>query len=266
MVRNFCSKQKLTAQASAEPPLEGEWQAGHSSVPSQQRCRPIIMNFPETLEEFHSTLQTGCSAQDFLSCIKAKFQDYVWGNGLGENYREGAGAVKKLRDEIIPLSSFLSSQNNIYKHIQMPLDSGADDAYLTDSYNNKKSVQITVTNARERTFLAKELNATGEGSGFIGALDNDKDFNKKLNAKRICYTTEQFQKHLIQSIAQSIERKAMATADIFIISYHGLHELHAARITEILPTLCKLVADVHIGYDSVYLVGDSIQGLSYQLK
>ncbi len=108
------------------------------------------------------------------------------------DYRAKRGAVKKLRDEVVPVLhhiKFVKAKGDI----RFELNSEVPDCWLRDNPEAPlQGLEITVAQSREQHLLGQELNEKGIGRGFLGLPDDApaRSFRERLAQPRVMYPTE----------------------------------------------------------------------------
>lgn len=92
-----------------------------------------------------------------------------------ERFRVRQNPFKKLSDEVVPVMAYLR-QIGFQGSLRFPFDNSTPDCWIRTSDGDERGIEVTVAKARERVLLAKELNETGSGRGYLGLPD---DLHKK---------------------------------------------------------------------------------------
>ncbi len=164
----------------------------------------------EALDQFYRELSNpaGILVADFQEKYVRLFAGSRSGDDV-KDYRLGKKPWKKLKDEVTPIFNFLK-YNQIRAHrVRFPLDNDTPDCWLFDVNGEDRGVEVTIERGRERYHLAKELNNTGEGRGFIGVQDDaaKEKFSDKMSSPRSMYTTERALDVVKAGILRCLSRK-----------------------------------------------------------
>jgi len=85
----------------------------------------------DELDEFYAVLKAGTTAAIFLQKHNEVLK-FVNTRGLTEDYRLGKGRVKKLRDEVSPVSRFIRTIAKPDDLIRFALDNRTPDCVVSD--------------------------------------------------------------------------------------------------------------------------------------
>ena len=181
-----------------------------------------------------------------------------------DDYRLGKRPWKKLRDEVSPVSAFLSFKD-LEGNARFPLDNKVPDAWFTS--NGDVTVGIEVTRALGRTDyeLAKEMVHEGVGRGFLGLQDNalKADFNHPLQRPRTMYSTRQALVTVSEGIQRCLEAKdKIKYAGMWLLVLAPLSNLTRERWEAIVPALKQKAAPV--SFDQVHVFDGRSWG--FQIK
>lgn len=108
------------------------------------------------------------------------------------DFRAKRGAVKKLRDEVVPVLhhiKFINAKGDI----RFELNSSVPDCWLRENLIAKpQGLEVTCAQAREQQLLGQELNEKQVGRGFLGLPDDAPPaaFAERLARPRVMYSTE----------------------------------------------------------------------------
>ena len=207
---------------------------------------------------FYDHVRSPIRVDEFLRRYNAVFP-YVREAGLTVDYRLGRGRLKRLRDEITPAARFARHCAVPDDEIQFPLNDGPFDCHLRRVRPaGKLTIQITLIQARENLNLMNELNATGQGRGFIGLTDDrpTRDFLKAMSREREAYSTDQVRATVSHVLELCAENKRHSEADILIIEEAtSMIKLPRARWLEMQDEFAQPVRALR--FSEIYLVGDS---------
>jgi hypothetical protein len=108
------------------------------------------------------------------------------------DYRAKRGAVKKLRDEVVPVLhhiKFVKAKGDI----RFELNSEVPDCWLRDNPDApQQGLEVTVAQSREQQRLGQEMNEKGIVPGYLGLPDDapEKLFKERLARGRIMHSSE----------------------------------------------------------------------------
>jgi hypothetical protein len=208
----------------------------------------------DTFDSFYEQLKSGLEVGDFLERHAALFGE-IRAHGLVDDYRLGRGRMKRLRDEVTPVALFLPGHADNSDEIQFPLNNNVPDCNVWHRASNlRRTIEVTVAQARERLNLMRELNKTGWGRGFIGVTDDKPKsaFDEKMADEREAYSTEQVRKTMIEALALCAKNKAHSQGHTLIVST-AMEHLPRERWAEMQPVLAAPIAQ--LTFQEVYLVG-----------
>lgn len=117
---------------------------------------------------------------------------------------------KKLSDEIVPVSTYLLCSRITSGRVRFSLNDQIPDAWLSkDDQDERIGIEVTIAQARERYYLAKELVNDGLGRGFIGVSDDasSAEFESAMAKERIAYTSDQALTEITKGIIRCLNRK-----------------------------------------------------------
>lgn len=164
----------------------------------------------DKLNEFYEEISSdeGISIGSFQDSLKSLFQDQRSSSDI-ENFRLGKSPWKKLRDEITPVSRFIEFNDIGADRIRFPLDNHTPDCWLLFDVSENLGVEVTIERGREKYHLAKELNETGRGRGFIGIQDDSSQtkFDERLSKPRTMFSSEQALEATKAGIIRCLSRK-----------------------------------------------------------
>ena len=126
------------------------------------------------------------------------------------NYRLARGRLKKLRDEIAPMTRFVSIHAKAEDRIQFPLvNDGPVDCNIWHDRNRHRKIQITGAQRRERLNLMERLNKAGKSSGFLGLTENEPtgEFLKRMNDEPCMYSTQKAWETTVRAVRLCIANK-----------------------------------------------------------
>jgi len=176
-----------------------------------------------------------------------------------KDYRLGKKPWKKLRDEIVPISSFLEFYNVEANRIRFPLDNKTPDCWLLNDKVPNLGIEVTIERGREQYHLATELNNTGVGRGFIGMQDDASktDFDNRMSNARIMFTSEQALEAMKAGILRCLARKndpKYKDVSCLLIQAHliSLPKEHWCAIKEELSEVAK-----SLHFQNIYVIGDT---------
>jgi hypothetical protein len=125
------------------------------------------------------------------------------------DYRAKRGAVKKLRDEVVPVLHHVKLVK-ARGDIRFALNNGVPDCWLRDNPDaSPQGLEITVAQSREQHLLGQELNEKRMGRGFLGLPDDAPTtaFAARLARPRVMYSTENALKVIGDGIKSCLRKK-----------------------------------------------------------
>ena len=149
---------------------------------------------------------------NFISDFQDALTEYFHGERCPAeiaDYRARRGHLKKLRDEVVPVSSYVTFIC-FTGEIRFQLNDSIPDCWVRQTpTSNPLGMEVTVAQAREQQALGEELNTKGIGRGFLGLYDEASStaFRERLSRPRAMYSTEQAVKIVCGGIKRSIEKK-----------------------------------------------------------
>lgn len=173
------------------------------------------------------------------------------------DYRAKRGAVKKLRDEVVPVlhhTKFVKAKGDI----RFELNSEVPDCWLRDNPDAlPQGLEITVAQSREQHLLGLEMNEKGIGRGFLGLRDDApaKAFKERLARQRVMYSSEATLKVIGNGIKYCLGKKdypKYAGHDLLIEA--PLHILPKERWSRIEDDL-RLAAST-LPFREIHVIGD----------
>lgn len=174
-----------------------------------------------------------------------------------EDYRLGKSPWKSLRDEIVPVHTFITSQSTLApSHLRFPLDNQTPDCWVKVVGGEWRGIEVTIERGHERYHLAKELNEEGLGRGFIGIQDDEpqSEFDSRMNKPRIMYSTSEALSAAQQGIGRCLQKKNdQRYADIhYLVIESDLCSLPKDRWSAILAGLNQDA--VTLPFQEIYVV------------
>lgn len=149
------------------------------------------------------------SLSDFEQALDGYFKGTRSATEIAD-YRAKRGAVKKLRDEVVPVLHHVKF-TKASGEIRFELNNGVPDCWLRDNAKvTPQGLEITVAQSREQHLLGQELNEKGIGRGFLGLPDDApaKAFKERLARPRIMYPTEGALKVIGNGIKSCLGKKS----------------------------------------------------------
>ncbi|ODC01518.1 hypothetical protein A3197_03325 [Candidatus Thiodiazotropha endoloripes] len=223
------------------------------------------------LNNFYSDISCseGMQITTFQNTLESLFSDSRTNHDI-EQYRLGRNSWKKLRDEVVPVSSFLKLNYVKADRIRFPLDNHTPDCWLMSNSVSNRGMEVTIERGREHYHLATELNKEGLGRGFIGLQDDDpqSEFTKKMSRDREMYTTEQALEATKHGIMRCLSRKNQSE------KYRKVHYLLIQAHLNILPRKRweaikeDLIREARIlSFQEIHVIGDSRNDVwGFQIK
>jgi hypothetical protein len=172
--------------------------------PSLRAALPEELGLPAVDDEVHELLKhfafsesrghldqgIETHARGDWAAANAQFRTFL--EGLLDAIAYHEGAVKKLRDEVVPVLHhvrFVKAKGDI----RFELNDGVPDCWLRDNLNAPpQGLEVTVAQSREQHRLGQEMNETGIAPGFLGLPDDasEKVFKERLMRARVMYSSE----------------------------------------------------------------------------
>lgn len=124
------------------------------------------------------------------------------------DYRVATRRWKKLKEEVCPVSAFLSFIG-AGGSARFPLDSLVPDAWYTPVGEEPVGIEVTLALGRTSYELGREMVRDGVGRGFLGLQDNASkdDFDRALQRPRVMYNTRQALDTVGTGIRRCLEAK-----------------------------------------------------------
>lgn len=174
-----------------------------------------------------------------------------------DDFRQGTRPWKKLRDEVSPVSRFLSV-NNLEGNVHFPLNNDPPDAWFMPKREARIGIEVTRSLGRTDYVLAKEMVSKGEGRGFLGLQDGAPraDFDKAMHSPRIRYKTSQALISVSKGVTQCLKAKNKIKYEgMWLLILASLNILPRERWEPIIPDLRQKAApmpfsQVHV-FDSI---------------
>jgi len=185
----------------------------------------------DQLEGFYREIKSGMTVKEFINRRNQLTPFIIESEELKNDYRLAKGRLKKLRDEIAPMTRFVSVHAETEDRIQFPFDNGPIDCNLWHGKNRHRKIQITGAQRLERLNLMGRLNKTGKSGGYLGLIDNEpkEEFLKKMNEDLHVYSIKNARETVIKAVRRCIVRKADSReADTLIIDV-PLHYLPSEK-------------------------------------
>lgn len=109
------------------------------------------------------------------------------------DYRAKRGAVKKLRDEVVPMYHHIKF-TRAHGEVRFPLDNHIPDCWLRDSpAATPRGLEVTVAQSREQQRLGRQMNEQrGMIPGFLGLPDDAPEmvYKERLARGRVMHSSE----------------------------------------------------------------------------
>ena len=207
------------------------------------------------LDDFYAALKSGTTVANFLE----RYDGIIWfihKEGLTKDYRLGSGRVKKLRDEVSPVTCFVRMHAAPEDRICFAPDDTAPDCIVKHGDDRLREIEVTVAQARERLNVMTELNQTGTGRGYLGLSDDapTEDFLRRMDQPRIAHSTEEIGRSIICAVAICARKKSKSRGDTLLIET-PLETLPADRWDNFRVPLAETVKD--LTFPEVYVTGRS---------
>ena len=211
-------------------------------------------------------------AQDKISIkeLRQRLQGLIEGERSQQevnDYRLHRGTVKKLTDELFPVSRLFAYRRITRGFVSFPLDSKWPDAWWHRG-KNRVGIEVTISQGRARNILGQELvNATGAVRGYLGLQDDAKPREVKAAKKseRAMYATDEPLGTVARGILHCLKRKnAKKYEDMILVIEAPLLLLASDRWKPLVPTLKK--AAKGLPFVEVYVLGRSDKLVGLKIK
>ncbi|TAJ40922.1 MAG: hypothetical protein EPO55_07430 [Reyranella sp.] len=184
-----------------------------------------------------------------------------------DDYRLHRGTVKKLTDEIFPVSRLLRYRRIKNGLVSFPLDSHVPDAWLTRK-GSKVGIEVTISQGVARNVLGNKLvKAKGAVGGYSGLQDDAKKKAIKAAAKseRAMYSTKEAQASVEKGILACLKKKnAKKYAGMTLLIEAPLGSLPFKRWKPLVPRLKKAAKDMP--FSQIYVVSKSDKVMGMRIK
>lgn len=172
----------------------------------------------DDLDDFCAALKSGTTVASFLEMYE-RIIGFVHAEDLTEDYRLGRGRVKKLRDEVSPVTRFIREHASLEDRIWFALDNTAPDCCVKHGDDRLREIEVTVAQGGERYNVMTELNQTGTGRGFLGLSDDEPTelFARKMAQPREAYTEEEIGRAMIYAVGICARKKSKSRGDTLLI-------------------------------------------------
>jgi hypothetical protein len=124
-------------------------------------------------------------------------------------YREGRKPWKKLRDEVVPVQHFLSSEYPDNARVRFPLDDQPPDAWVTVDNDDDIGIEVTGALARAGVEVGKSLAEGKPVPGFIALQDNatQHQFDQARARGRVTHSRKGVDSAIDRAITARLEGK-----------------------------------------------------------
>lgn len=218
-----------------------------------------------TLQELVSA-DNGVPISELRTLLSAHFEDDRSDRDI-DDYRLGRRYWKKLRDEIVPISDFLTL-TGVEGRVCFPLDSHVPDAWFMPEDQEYIGLEVTRALGRTDYRLAEEMVRDGSVRGFLGLQDDasQADFNKALSRSRTMYNTQQALNTVRDGIAYCLANKNHAKyLGMWLLIVAPLRLLRRERWDAIAPSLRVLACPMPFG--QVHVIGENGQNtITFRIK
>lgn len=212
------------------------------------------------LYKFYDDLSApdGMSVTDFHNRLATLFEENRSSNDVND-YRLGKKPWKKLRDEITPVSRFLKYSHINADRICFPLDDNIPDCWLLNVNGENRGIEVTIERGREQYHLAKELNESSMGRGFIGILDDasQADFDNRMSNPRSMYSSVQALDTTKAGILRCLSKKNdhKYSKIFYLLIQADLSTLPKQRWSAIVEELSQEAAS--LPFEEVHVIGNA---------
>ncbi len=214
----------------------------------------MVPNPDTTIGRLYARLTDWISLAEFEQALADYFSEPRPAVELAD-YRAKRGAVKKLRDEVVPVLhhvKFVKAKGDI----RFELSSDVPDCWLRDNPNAApQGLEVTVAQSREQQRLGQEMNEKkGVVPGYLGLPDDapEKVFKERLARSRIMHSSEGALKVIGNGIKSCLRKKdhpKYAGHDLLIEApLHSLPNERWSRIEEDLRSVASTLPfrEIHV--------------------
>lgn len=184
-----------------------------------------------------------------------------------DDYRRHRGDVKKLCDEIFPVSRFFKHRNISKGFVSFPQDSEVPDAWWHKG-KKKVGIEVTISQGRARQVLAEELVATkSTARGYLGLQDDasKEEVEKAKKSERTMYMTAQALSSTEKGILRCLTRKSGTKYEAMILVIEApLSSLAPERWEPMVAPLKEAAKD--LPFAEVYVLGKSDKLMGLKIK
>ena len=169
----------------------------------------MLPNTDSPLGDLFARLANWVSLSDFEKMLADYFNGTRSPAEIAD-YRAKRGAVKKLRDEVVPVLhhiKFAKAEGDI----RFELNSSVPDCWLrANPHASPQGLEITVAQSREQHLLGQKLNEKGIGRGFLRLPDDapKQAFKARLARPRVMYATDTALKVIGNGVEYCLHKKA----------------------------------------------------------
>lgn len=216
------------------------------------------------LVDFYAVLTRGTTVADFLVKYERVIQ-FVHEKGLTRMYRLAHEPVKKLCDEVTPVTRFVRTYSAAEDWIWFSLSDASPDCFVRHEGARLREIEVTVAQGLERLNVMTELNDTGIGRGHLGLSDDDpkQDFVQKMSQPRTAYTESEIGHSMIRAVEICARKKSQHRGDTLLIEA-PLETLPANRWGNFQASMAENVKSLM--FSEVYITGRSDHEICLQIK
>lgn len=184
-----------------------------------------------------------------------------------DDYRLRTRPWKKLREEVSPVSAFLSF-SDLVGNVRFPLDSKFPDAWFWREEGPSMGIEVTQALGRTDYELSKELVRNGYSHGFLGLQDNatKAEFSYALQRGDKMYSSKQALTTVTEGIKRClINKKSPKYNGMWLLVLAPLNNLPRDQWKLVVPTLAD--AAVATSFDQIYVFcREGQQPWGFQIK
>ncbi|MBI2739528.1 MAG: hypothetical protein HYX38_23655 [Rhodospirillales bacterium] len=175
--------------------------------------------------------------------------------------------MKKLTDELFPVSRLFTFRRITRGFVSFPLDSNVPDAWWHRG-EKKVGIEVTISQGRARNILGEELvNAKGVVRGYLGLQDDAKPKEVKAakESKRAMYARNEPLGTVASGILRCLKKKnAKKYEDMILVIEAPLLPLAPDRWRPLVPRLKK--AAKGLPFAEIYVLGRSDKLVGLKIK
>lgn len=182
-------------------------------------------------------------------------------------WRRASGPLKKVCDEILPVSRTFRFFNVTNGALAFPLDNKVPDCWWYREGKEPIGIEVTVAQGRARHLMARELEAEGIGRGFLALQDTatDEEAEAAAESKRTMYTKEQAREAMRRALLHCMSQKNEPKYEgMILVIETDMTPIRGADYESLVPEL-KEIAD-STPFSAIYAIGKGEKLLGLKLK